>query len=126
MGTFNIEMEIGDPDGLHYEKIEALVDSGASYTMVPASLLRSLGVTPLRRAGFELADGSRIELEVGQTWLQLAGRRGISLVVFADEGSKPLLGAVTLETLQLGIDPVGMRLVPVDALLGSAGVFYRT
>ncbi len=126
MGALRVELEIGDPNGLRYETVEALVDSGASYTMIPASLLRDLGVTPLRRASFELADGNRIELEVGQTWIQLEGKHGISLVVFAEEGSKPLLGAVTLEILQLGIDPVGMRLVPVDALLGSAGGFYRT
>ncbi len=124
MGALRVELEIGDPNGLRYETVEALVDSGASYTMIPASLLRDLGVTPLRRGSFELADGNRIELEIGQTWIQLEGRRSITLVVFSEEGSKPLLGAVTLETFQLGIDPVGMRLVPVDALLGSAGGVY--
>ena len=124
MGVFTVEMELGDPDELRFQTIEVMVDSGASYTMVPASLLRSLGVTPLRRGSFELADGNRIELEVGQTWVQLEGRRGITLVVFSEEGAKPLLGAVTLETFQLGIDPVGMRLIPVDALLGSAGGVY--
>ena len=38
-------------------------------------------------------------------------------VVFAEEGSEPLLGAVTLEMFLLGVDPVRQRLVPVRALL---------
>ena len=125
MGIFRVEMEIGDPQGERYEVVEAMVDSGASYTMIPASLLRSLGVTPLRRGGFRLADGSRIELEIGQTWMRLESERRIVPVVFVEEDTQPLLGAVTLEIFQLGIDPVEMRLVPVDALLGSAGGYFR-
>ena len=34
-----------------------------------------------------------------------------------DEDARPLLGAVTLEILSLGIDPVNQRLVPVDAFM---------
>ena len=125
MGVFTVEIGIGDPDGLRFESVEAMVGSGASYTMIPMPLLRSLGVTPLRRGGFRLADGSRIELEIGQTWMRLEGERRIVPVVFVEEDSQPLLGAVTLEIFQLGIDPVGRRLVPVDGLLGSAGGYFR-
>ena len=35
MGVFRVEMEIGDPQGERYESVEAMVDSGASYTMIP-------------------------------------------------------------------------------------------
>ena len=75
MGVFRVEMEIGDPQGERYEVVEAMVDSGASYTMIPAPLLRSLGVTPLSSGSFKLADGSRIELDIGQTWMRLEGER---------------------------------------------------
>ena len=125
MGVFRVEMEIGDPQGERYEVVEAMVDSGASYTMIPASLLRSLGVAPLSSGGFKLADGSRIELEIGQTWMRVEGELGIAPVVFVEEDSQPLLGAVTLEIFRLGIDPVEMRLVPVDGLLGSAGGYFN-
>ena len=125
MGVFNVEIGIGDPDGLRFESVEAKVDTGASYTMIPASLLRSLGVTPLSSGSFKLADSSRIELEIGQTWMRVEGELGIAPVVFVEEDSQPLLGAVTLEIFRLGIDPVEMRLVPVDGLLGSAGGYFR-
>ena len=32
MGTFSVELEIGDPDGLRFETVEAMADSGATYT----------------------------------------------------------------------------------------------
>ena len=117
MGVFTAEMGIGDPNGLRYETVDALVDTGATYTAVPASLLSSLDVTPMSMGMFVLADGSRTEREIGQTWVRLEREHYIVPVVFADERSRPILGAVTLEIVRLGIDPVQMRLVPVDALL---------
>ena len=117
MGTFKVEMEIGDPDGMRFETVDALVDTGATYTTAPASLLRGLGIAPLSVGSFALADGSRAEREIGQTWIRLNGESYIAPVVFADERSGPLLGAVTLEIFRLGVDPVGKRLIPVDGLL---------
>jgi hypothetical protein len=38
----------------------------------------------------------------------------------ADEDATRLLGAQTLETFGLGVDPLGRRLVPVDAYLAVA------
>ena len=49
--------------------------------------------------------------------MRIDGKADVSPVVFWDEESLPLLGAVTLEILSLGIDPVNRRLIPVDALL---------
>ena len=120
MGTFSVEMQIGDPDGLHFESVEAIVDSGSTYTTAPTSLLRDLGVAPLSTGVFALADGSRTEREIGQTWVRLKDESYIVPIVFTDERSQPLLGAVTLEIFRLGIDPVLMRLVPVKGLLMAA------
>ena len=52
MGIFQVELEIGDPQGQHFETVDTLVDSGATYTTLPESLLRRLGVVPLSRANF--------------------------------------------------------------------------
>ena len=117
MGTFRVQMEIGDPDGERFQTVEALVDTGATYTSAPASLLRQLGIAPRNTGAFILADGSRSERQIGQTWVRLDDESNIVPVVFADERSTPLLGAVTLEIFRLGVDPVGKRLIPVDGLL---------
>ena len=115
MGTFAVTLGVADPQGRRYEEVEAMVDSGAAYTVLPASILEGLGVEPHETRGFVLADGHRVERGFGQTWIRLDGRECVSPVVFWDEGSMPLLGAVTLEILGLAIDPVNARLIPVDA-----------
>ena len=126
MGVFTVEIGIGDPDGLRFESVEAMVDSGASYTMIPTPSAAEPGSDSLlEEAASRLADGSRIELEIGQTWMRVEGELGIAPVVFVGDHAQPLLGAVTLEMFQLGINPVEMQLVPVDGLLGSAGGYFR-
>ena len=115
MGIFNVELEIGDPEGRNYRTVEAMVDSGAAYTTMPASLLRGLGVEALSSRTFVLADGSRIRRGFGQTWIRLEGQEYISPVVFWDEGTTPLVGRVTLGIFSLGIDPVNGQLIPVES-----------
>lgn len=117
MGTFRVTLEIGDPSGERFEQVDALVDSGATYTSVPRSLLRKLGVEPHRIMSLQMADGTRIERDFGRAWLKLYGEKEVSPVIFGDDGVTPLLGAVTLEIFGLGIDPVNTRLVPVTALV---------
>ena len=117
MGLFNVPVEVGDPEATRFERVEALVDSGATYTSLPASLLNSLGVEPHRSMTLALGDGARIERGFGRTWIVMDGESEVSPVIFGDDGVTPLLGAVTLEIFGLGIDPVNRRLVPVDALI---------
>ena len=120
MGTFRIQMGVGGPQGQHYEYVEALVDSGATYNILPASLLRRLGVEVWRSGTFSLADGRSVQRDLGQTRVRINGEEAIAPVVFGDEGVQPLLGAVTLEIFGLGIDPVKMRLIPVEGLMMAA------
>ena len=117
MGTFRVRIEIGDPQGQRFEYVEALVDTGATNTTLPASVLSGLGVQPYRKSVFELADGSQLELDVGRTWVRVNGQQEFTQVVFGGEGSKAILGAVTLEEMGLAVDPVKRRLVPVHKYL---------
>ena len=109
MGTFHVEVEIGDPEGRRYDHIDVLVDTGATYTSVSRPLLDALGVVPHTRALFVLADGRHVEREIGHAWLRVGDNTVITLVVFAEPGSPPLLGAYALEGLRLAADPVGRR-----------------
>ena len=120
MGTFSVPMEVGTLDGQSYETIEALVDTGASYTVAPAGLLNRLGITPREHIEFELADGRIIELGIGEARVRIDGRDAVTLVVFGEEGVSPLLGAYTLEGVRLAVDPLRQLLVPTRALLMRA------
>ncbi len=61
MGTFRVAIEVGDPQGQRYETLEALVDTGSTYTVLPAALLRRLGIQPIERRQFEIADDRVVE-----------------------------------------------------------------
>ena len=117
MGAFHETIGLAArPDGPP-EEIAALADTGATHTLVPAPTLRRLGVEPIGRQTFLIADGSRVEREVGWLLVRIGGEESPTVVVFGDEDAEPLLGAVTLEEFGLGVDPVGRRLVPVDGYL---------
>ena len=117
MGCFQYPIEIGDPAGRRFRRLDALVDTGASYTLAPASLLARLGVQRTETAIFDLADGSQAVLDIGETRIRINGKQATSIVVFGDEDATPLLGAYALERLRLGVDPLAERLVDVHALL---------
>ena len=123
MGTFSVRIDIGDAQRERWTGMAALVDTGTSITAVPASVLRDMGVMPLMRQSFRFAQGEARVMDVGQTWMRLEGREVITLVLFNDEDTQPLLGASALEGAFLGVDPVAQRLVPVDGLMMQAGAY---
>ena len=115
MGTFNVEFEISDFAGNRFERVEALVDSRATYAFLPSSLLESLGVKPHRTVNFQRSDGSLIERGFAQTWARLNGEDGVIPVIFAEDGAIPVLGSISLTTLGLEADEANERLVEVRA-----------
>ena len=117
MGTFNWAMQITSLDGEQGRELEATVDTGATYTVLPSSLLREMGISATRQAQFELADGRRVEMDMGEAQVSINGEAVTTLVVFGEDNAPPLLGAYTLEGLLLAVDPVNQRLVPTHAIL---------
>ena len=116
MGTFNVEMTVSPLDFSAGERVSASADTGATCSMVPASVLRRLGIAPAQTIEFELANGAVVEYETGWAGFAAAGRTGIARVIFGQD-EECLLGATTLEDLGLMVDPVNYRLVPTRRLL---------
>ena len=108
---------IGDSRRERWFDLDALVDTGASITAVPGSILHELGITPLFKQRFRFAQGDVKEMDVGQAWIRVEGKEVVTQVLFNDEGTRPLLGALALEGVFLGVDPHAKRLVPVDGLM---------
>ena len=117
MGTFSVTIKIGDAQGIRFERMDALVDTGATYPVIPRNVLYSLGCQAVERRPFSLADDRIVEYEVGVVSLRLDGRTMPVPCVFGDEGSEPLLGAVALEIFLLAADPVNGVLIPVTGKL---------
>jgi len=117
MGTFAVPIQVGSPGVRRFVQVEALVDTGATHTLLPRDLLRSLGIDAIERVSFHLADERLVEYDVGEARIRLDGRERTTLVVFGPEGSAALLGATSLELFNMAVDPVRRRLVPVPGLL---------
>ena len=117
MGTFTRPLRITGMDGGRSVDVEATVDTGALYTMLPATTLRELGVEPIGSRTFLIADGSSVALEVGQAWATIDGESVTTLVAFGEDSAPPVLGRYTLDGLGLAVDPIKQRLVPARLIM---------
>ncbi|MBI4312470.1 MAG: hypothetical protein HY681_11920 [Chloroflexi bacterium] len=115
MGVFQQLVEIGTPDGSRFLEVQAWVDSGENYSQLPAALLRRLGFKPTAARRFRVADGRTVERGLCPVPIRLNGEVWLTPVVFGENDSDLLLGAVALETFSLGVDPVNKTLVPIEA-----------
>jgi len=93
-----------------------LVDSGAPFAIVPAAVLRRLGMRPRRREQFRLADGTAITRRVAIAGFEYEGHVGGATVIFGEPGDAPLLGALALESLGFVLDPVRRGLLPLPTV----------
>ena len=118
MGLTVLEIEVGNPAKPNVtEKIEFLIDSGAIYSVVPASFLKRLRIKPLGEQQFRLANGQKILRKKGGAVFKYGKRVGVADVIFGQKGDSNLLGAFTLEALGLWLDPLRRELKPLPMVL---------
>ena len=122
MGTFQVEIEIGDPAADNWVTVSALADTGATVTAVPASVLRRIGVEPTTWKAFQFAQEEVRTMDVGYARVRVEDQEIITQVLFNDEGMPALLGAIALENAFLGVDPLAQRLIPIHGLMMSSGL----
>ena len=101
---------IGKPEVT--QRLDFIVDSGSTYSIVPAPVLRKLGIRPLRRQDLELADGSTVTRQKGGAIFSFREYVGVTDVIFGEKGDATLLGVLTLEALGLALDPIKRTLRP--------------
>lgn len=131
LGPFRTTIDVAPittPD--HWiELTDVLVDTGSEYNWLPAALLLDLGVAPVRVDRFETDDGRVLEREVGFAMIYAGGRATPSVVVFANEADKVLLGAIALDGLNLRVDLARRQLVnagPVAVASGAGRKLHGT
>lgn len=123
MGTFYTECAVATHQDRTREVsvTNILVDTGSENTWIDAATLRALGVQPEKKAvQFMTADGRTLEREVGFAIVRTAGRITTDEVVFAQPGDLQILGARTLEGLNLTVDPARKRLIAAGPLPAAA------
>ena len=124
MGTFRVDLEIENPARPGDRRVvrAVLVDTGAELSWIPAMVLASLGIERYESRSFRQADGTVLERWTGAAFIHFAGKRATDDVVFGEPGDLVLLGARSLEGLNLRIEPVTKRLVdagPAPAAVGA-------
>lgn len=111
MGITDVVLKVKNPrDPKKAYEGRFLVDSGATYTVVPSRILKKLGIKPQREEEFSLADGSTIKRKVGSAFYEFQGNEAAAPVLFGKAGDSLLLGAFTLEALGLTLDPLQRKL----------------
>ena len=112
--TIGIESVTGGPVAA---VADALVDTDSELTWIPRAVLESLGIGVRHRRAFIVADGRRVEREVGYAIVHAGNTSTVDEVVFAEESDFPILGVRSLEGLNLRVDPVKKQLVDAGPIL---------
>ena len=114
VGTFRVDFTINNPNTGQSRVLTGLVDTGASYTIIPAAILEELGVEWRRTARVRYADGLFEDLRVGWVEMELAGETDFVHILFGSDSDTCLLGAMTLEVFALAADAYHRRLIPAQ------------
>lgn len=118
MGVFRVRVRVfslGEAKGAR--EIDMLVDTGTTHPVIPRDLAAELGIEPMERRPFILANGATISREVGWAGLQYGERFTATTVILGEPEDPPLLGAIALEGMGLEVDPAARRLRPTTQWL---------
>ena len=120
METFREPIQIANPQRPKRPiPLEAIVDTGATYSWIPEEILKRLGIKVIEARPLKIASGKIIQRKLGVALVTVRNKTMPTPVLFGDKGSEPLLGAITLEELGFIADPIHRTLVPATAYLLS-------
>jgi len=120
MGITNLKVKIANPTKPNtFESVHFMIDSGAVYSVVDSAILKKLGIKPMSEKEFSLANGDLITRKMGGALYSYGDEKGHAPVIFGEKGDSNLLGAVTLESMGLILDPIKRRLLSLPMVLGK-------
>lgn len=91
-------------------ELRMLVDTGATFSVIPVRVARELGIKkPRRSVTVRLADGRKVRLGADVALLRIDGREAPTTILVGNV-DEPILGVETLEALGLVVDPKRKRL----------------
>jgi len=93
-----------------------LVDTGATDSLAPTVELRKIGVQPVGKTVYELADGTIQEYPFGLVQIEFMGEITAGRVIFGPDDAEPLLGVTALESVGITIDPANRTLKRLPAI----------
>jgi clan AA aspartic protease len=124
MGIFRVTIGVENvaQRGVVRYVADALVDTGSELTWIPREVLQSIGIDVERRRSCIVADGRRVERDIGYAVVHAGESATVDEVVFAEESDFALLGVRSLEGLNLRIDVVRKKLVDAGPVLAAVSL----
>ena len=111
VGLFSVTIEVAHPIERQFMVVEAVVDTGASHTILPTLLLEALGIQAIDEVTVSFGDGDESVCQLGEARVAYDGQERTCIVIFGVDDVY-LLGATTLELFNLAVDPVRQELIP--------------
>jgi clan AA aspartic protease len=105
---------LSSPNGTY--QAEFLVDTGATDSLVPASELNRMGVQPVGKTAYELANETVQEYHFGLVEIAFMDEITAGRVIFGPDNAEPLLGVTALESAGITIDPASRTLKRLPAI----------
>jgi clan AA aspartic protease len=93
-----------------------LVDTGATDSMAPGSVLTNAGIRPIGVRRYELANGSYVEYPFGLAQIEFLGEITAGRIIFGPDNIEPILGVTQLESAGITVDPVKQTLKKLPAI----------
>jgi predicted aspartyl protease len=119
MSTFTVKVKVWNPaEPNRFAEADVWADTGAAYSWISKARLEPMGVQKVRRLQFRTIEGHTIERDLAAVFLSADGYTGGDNVVVAESGDLEVLGAHSLESLGLAVDPVHKKLIPLVVALG--------
>ena len=117
MGTTHVTVTVKNPAARDRTwQGEFLVDTGAVESVIPRQHLEAIGVKPFGSRTYEMADGRRLQLDIGGAELEFMDEMVMGTVVFVDDDAEPLLGLTALESAGIEVDPRNQQLKRLSAV----------
>ena len=115
--VFESTLTVYSPDGARSREIVAPVDTRSFYSVIPAEILRELGIEPAVEGRFNYRDGSILKLPIGWARVALPGKAGHSHVAFGNDPRQTVIGGLTLVEMALAADPENKSFIPGELSL---------
>jgi predicted aspartyl protease len=110
MGLTHVVVKLFNSTSSNTYSADFLVDTGAMDTMAPAAELKRIGIKPIGKDLYELANGELVEYEYGNAEMGFMGEIIPTRIIFGPDGSAPILGVIALEAAGFIVDPKSQTL----------------
>lgn len=92
------------------DTIDALVDTGATFTKISSSVAEKIGFVGRRQVEVILASGEKVRKQLGNLEVEIESQKDMVPVTVGGDGETNLIGYTTLEILGFRVDPVTWKL----------------